>query len=30
VDEMEVDAELKARLWSYMEFAAASMVNQPK
>ena len=29
VDEMEVGPELKARLWSYMEFAAASLVNQP-
>ena len=29
VDEIEVAPELKAQLWSYMEFAAASMVNQP-
>lgn len=29
VDEMDVDTDLKAQLWSYMEFAAASMVNQP-
>ena len=29
VDEMDVDVDLKAQLWSYMEFAAASMVNQP-
>ena len=29
VDEMEVDPELKAQVWSYMEFAAASLVNQP-
>ena len=29
VDEMDVDADLKSQLWSYMEFAAASMVNQP-
>ena len=29
VDEMDVDADLKSELWSYMEFAAASMVNQP-
>ena len=30
VDEIEVDAELKAQLWSYMEFAAASLINQPE
>ena len=30
VDEMEVAPDLKARIWSYMEFAAASMVNQPE
>lgn len=30
VDEMEVAPELKERLWSYMEFAAASLVNQPE
>lgn len=28
VDEIETEPELKAQLWSYMEFAAASMVNQ--
>jgi hemoglobin len=29
VDEIEAPPELKAQLWSYMEYAAASMVNQP-
>jgi len=29
VDEMDVEPELKAQVWSYMEFAAASLVNQP-
>ena len=29
VDEIECTPELKAQLWSYMEYAAASMVNQP-
>lgn len=28
VDEIQATEELKAQLWSYMEFAAASMVNQ--
>ena len=28
VDEISAPDELKAQLWSYMEFAAASMVNQ--
>jgi hemoglobin len=28
VDEIQAPDELKAQLWSYMEFAAASMVNQ--
>lgn len=28
VDEIDADPEIKAQLWSYMEFAAASMVNQ--
>jgi hemoglobin len=28
VDEIEAAPELKAQLWSYMEFAAASLVNQ--
>ena len=28
VDEIEVAPEVKAQLWSYMEYAAASMVNQ--
>ena len=28
VDEIETTPELKAQLWSYMEYAAASMVNQ--
>ena len=28
VDEIQAPEELKAQLWSYMEFAAASMVNQ--
>jgi len=30
VDEIEVAPDLKAQLWSYMEFAAASLVNQPE
>ena len=30
VDEIETTPELKAQLWSYMEFAAASLVNQPE
>ncbi len=30
VDEIEAAPELKAQLWSYMEFAAASLVNQPE
>ena len=30
VDEIEVAPELKEKLWSYMEFAAASLVNQPE
>jgi len=30
VDEIEVAPELKAKLWSYMEFAAASLINQPE
>ena len=28
VDEIQAPEELKAQLWSYMEFAAASMVNR--
>jgi len=28
VDEIECEPELKSQLWSYMEYAAASMVNQ--
>ena len=28
VDEIQAPDELKAQLWSYMEFATASMVNQ--
>ena len=30
VDEIDAAPELKAQLWSYMEYAAASMVNQPE
>jgi len=30
VDEIEVAPELKEKLWSYMEFAAASLINQPE
>ncbi len=30
VDELDIDPDLKSQLWSYMEFAAASMVNQPE
>ena len=30
VEEIDAAPELKAKLWSYMEFAAASMVNQPE
>ena len=30
IDEIEAAPELKAQLWSYMEFAAASLVNQPE
>ena len=30
VDEIDAAPELKAKLWSYMEFAAASLVNQPE
>ena len=29
VDGMEMNAELKEKLWSYLEMAAAAMVNQP-
>ena len=29
VDGVEMKPELKAQLWSYLEMAAASMVNQP-
>jgi hemoglobin len=29
VDGMEMKAELKEKLWSYLEMAAAAMVNQP-
>ena len=30
VDEIDAAPELKAQLWNYMEFAAASLVNQPE
>ncbi len=29
VDEIEMDSALRAQLWSYLEMAANSMVNQP-
>jgi len=29
VDDIEMDATLRAQLWSYLEMAANSMVNQP-
>jgi hemoglobin len=29
VDGMEMNAELKDKLWSYLEMAAAAMINQP-
>ena len=29
VDGMEIEAELRAELWSYLEMAANAMVNQP-
>jgi len=29
VDGIEMDAALRAQLWSYLEMAANSMVNQP-
>jgi hemoglobin len=29
VDEIETTPALKGQLWSYMEFAAASLINQP-
>lgn len=29
VEEIECAPELKEQLWTYMEFAAASMINQP-
>lgn len=30
VDELNVNEELKSELWSYLEMAAHSMVNQPR
>ena len=30
VDELDMKSELKAELWSYLEMAAHSMVNQPR
>jgi len=30
VDELEMKTELKTELWSYLEMAAHSMVNQPR
>lgn len=29
VDGLEMNAELKEKLWSYLEMAAAAMINQP-
>jgi hemoglobin len=29
VNGVEIDAELKGELWSYLEMAANSLVNQP-
>jgi truncated hemoglobin YjbI len=29
VDEMEMDPVMREELWSYLEMAANSMVNQP-
>lgn len=29
IDEIEMDSTLRAQLWSYLEMAANSMVNQP-